>query len=147
MVPPNGVSFARSGSTWIHWWSPVTSAKASMSAWVISCQSETPSSSPVACLSSSSPVMVRMAGTVCTHYVALLGGQRDGTHTWSPRRGGGAADQPLPGRSVRRRDGLRGPALVRSVRGRLSQREDDRDAAHGDRRRQSRAGLLAAGRA
>jgi hypothetical protein len=25
--PPNGLDLARSGSTWIHWWSPVASAK------------------------------------------------------------------------------------------------------------------------
>src|SRR3954451_13204171 len=62
MVPPNGVSLARSGSTWIHWWSPVASAKASMSFWETPCQSETPSSSPSAALSSSNPVIVRMAG-------------------------------------------------------------------------------------
>src|SRR3954447_7829163 len=62
MVPPNGVSFARSTSTWIHWWSPVTSANVSTSFWVTSCQSEVPSVSPSACLSSSSPVIVRMAG-------------------------------------------------------------------------------------
>src|SRR3954454_18141639 len=62
MVPPNGVWRARSWSTWIHWWSPVTSAKVSTSFWVTSCQSETPRTSPSAALSSSSPVIVRMAG-------------------------------------------------------------------------------------
>src|SRR3954452_2967900 len=61
MVPPNGVWRARSWSTWIHWWSPVTSAKVFTSFCVTSCQSETPRSSPSACLSSSSPVIVRMA--------------------------------------------------------------------------------------
>src|SRR4051794_34013417 len=40
-----------------------------MSFWVTSCHSETPSSSPWACLSSSSPVIVRMAGTVCGGYL------------------------------------------------------------------------------
>src|SRR3954470_1360703 len=60
MVPPNGVSFARSGSTWIHWWSPVTSAKASMSFWVTSCHSLAPRSWPSYFLSSSIPVMVVM---------------------------------------------------------------------------------------
>src|SRR3954453_21457778 len=61
MVPPNGVSFARSTSTWIHWWSPVTSANVSTSFCVTSCQSEVPRTSPSAALSSSSPVIVRMA--------------------------------------------------------------------------------------
>ena len=44
--------FARSRSTWIHWWSPVTSAKASIASCVTSCQSDVPRSSPSACLSS-----------------------------------------------------------------------------------------------
>src|SRR3954469_25581661 len=69
IVPPNGVSFARSTSTWIHWWSPVTSANVSTSFWVTSCQSEVPSVSPSACLSSSSPVIVRMGG----HHTSLRG--------------------------------------------------------------------------
>src|SRR4051812_6499534 len=93
MVPPNGVSFARSGSTWIHWWSPVASAKASMSFCVTSCQSETPSSSPSACLSSSSPVMVRMAGTVSAHYRPLPLGPRDGTHARCARRSAVSAER------------------------------------------------------
>src|SRR3954462_9191343 len=60
MVPPKGVSFARSGSTWIHWWSPVTSAKASMSFCVTSCHSLAPRSWPSYFLSSSIPVIVVM---------------------------------------------------------------------------------------
>src|SRR5215211_358439 len=60
IVPPNGVSFARSGSTWIHWWSPVTSANTSMSFCVTSCQSLVPRSLPSWRLSSSSPVIVVM---------------------------------------------------------------------------------------
>src|SRR5919112_1475725 len=62
MVPPNGVSLARSGSTWIHWKSSVASANASTRSWVTSCQSLTPSSSPILALSSSGPVMVSMPG-------------------------------------------------------------------------------------
>src|SRR5687768_3894537 len=111
-----------------------------MSFWVISCHSETPSSSPVACLSSSSPVMVRMAGTVCTHYVALLGAKRKGTHTWSARRQAPTAYQPRPGGSLRRRDARRAPAHVRPIRGRLAQGEDGGDDAHGDTGGQPRAG-------
>src|SRR4051812_27044341 len=57
MVEPKGDWAARSGSTWIHWWSPVASAKASTASWVTSCQSLTPSSSPTLFLSSSSPLM------------------------------------------------------------------------------------------
>src|SRR3954454_4820044 len=60
MVPTKGVSLARSGSTWIHWWSPVTSAKASMSFWVTSCHSLAPRSWPSYFLSSSIPVIVVM---------------------------------------------------------------------------------------
>ena len=37
-MPPNGVSAARSGSTWIHWRSPVASANALISPWVTSSQ-------------------------------------------------------------------------------------------------------------
>src|SRR3954470_15753477 len=61
MVPPNGVSAARSGSTWIHWSSPVASAKASMRSWVTSCHSLTPSSSPTFARSSSRPLIVNMS--------------------------------------------------------------------------------------
>src|ERR1700761_579478 len=36
MGVPYGLSvFDRSGSTWIHWWSPETSAKPSISSWVM----------------------------------------------------------------------------------------------------------------
>src|SRR4051812_22445207 len=64
MVPPNGVSRARSGSTWIHWWSSVASANASTRSWVTSCQSLTPSSSPILDFSSSGPVIVSMPGSL-----------------------------------------------------------------------------------
>src|SRR4051794_29292219 len=64
MVPPNGVSFARSSSTWIHWKSSVASANALTPSWVISCQSLTPSSSPTLAFSSSVPVMVSMGGSL-----------------------------------------------------------------------------------
>ena len=57
IVPPNGVCAARSGSTWIHWKSSVTSANALTASCVTSYQSLTPSSVPTAALSSSMPVM------------------------------------------------------------------------------------------
>src|ERR687895_662252 len=47
MVPPNGLSFARSGSTWIHWWSAVASANWFTACWVISYRSLRPSSWPI----------------------------------------------------------------------------------------------------
>src|SRR5579872_6444150 len=46
IVPPKGPAFARSGSTWIHWWSPVASAKRSTCSWVTVCQSDQPRCSP-----------------------------------------------------------------------------------------------------
>src|SRR6185295_15419086 len=46
MVVPNGPAAARSGSTWIHWWSPVASANASIVACGISIQLEGPNSAP-----------------------------------------------------------------------------------------------------
>src|SRR3954452_9116820 len=64
MVPPNGVSFARSTSTWMNWWSPVTSANSLIASWVTSCQSLTPSSWPMWDLTSSMPVRVSMAGNL-----------------------------------------------------------------------------------
>src|SRR3712207_2709352 len=70
IVVPNGLSvFARSGSTWIHWWSPETSANLSMSSWVTSRQSLGPMVCPTSSLSSSIPftvvgVMPRSISTV-----------------------------------------------------------------------------------
>jgi hypothetical protein len=59
-VPPNGPSFAaRSGSTWIHWWSPVRSANVSIRAWSISCQPEVPSSSRASRSSMLSKAVIR----------------------------------------------------------------------------------------
>src|SRR5215211_7659517 len=47
MGPPKGLSFfARSGSTWIHWWSPVASANWFTCSWVISTQSLYPRCCP-----------------------------------------------------------------------------------------------------
>src|SRR5258706_12343499 len=45
-VLPNGPCAARSGSTWIHWWSPVASANASMRSCGTSTQDEGPNSAP-----------------------------------------------------------------------------------------------------
>ena len=46
MVPPNGVSAARSGSTWMNCQSSVMSANALIFSWLTSSQSETPISLP-----------------------------------------------------------------------------------------------------
>src|ERR1700704_161397 len=61
IVPPKGPFWARSVSTWIHWWSPVASAKALISSWVTVCQSPTRVSLPTCCLSSSTLVIVASA--------------------------------------------------------------------------------------
>src|SRR5689334_2149407 len=46
IVVPNGPSLARSGSTWIHWWSTVAAANASIFSCGISIQLEGPKVSP-----------------------------------------------------------------------------------------------------
>ena len=62
IVPPKGVCAAFSGSVWIHWWSPVTSANWLIVSCVTSYQSLTPSSWPTAALTSSGPVRVVVMG-------------------------------------------------------------------------------------
>src|SRR6059036_760159 len=62
MVPPNGVSFARSGSTWIHWKSSVASANALTRSWVISYAALSSRSLTILARSSSGPVIVSIAG-------------------------------------------------------------------------------------
>src|SRR5688500_4092887 len=59
IVPPKGPSFAFSGSTWIHWWSPVASATVFTRSWVISRQSEVARCWPTSALSSWTPLIVR----------------------------------------------------------------------------------------
>ena len=46
MGAPNGPAFARSGSTWIHWWSLVASAKSWIRSWSTSIQSLSAMCSP-----------------------------------------------------------------------------------------------------
>src|SRR5688572_14324994 len=59
IVVPNGLSvFARSTSTWIHWWSPETSANLLMSSCVTSRQSLGPMVCPTSAFSSSMPFTV-----------------------------------------------------------------------------------------
>src|SRR5436190_20731229 len=50
IVVPNGVAFARSGSTWMNWWSWVMSANWSIWLWVTSNHSPVPSSLPTSAL-------------------------------------------------------------------------------------------------
>ncbi len=57
--PPNGDSaVARSGSTWIHWWSLVASANVFTRSWVTSNHSLTPSCCPLSEGSSARVVVV-----------------------------------------------------------------------------------------
>src|SRR4051812_35533958 len=60
MVPPNGPLLARSGSTWIHWWSPVASANMFTWSWVTSCQSLEPRCSPSCALRSLTSIVFAM---------------------------------------------------------------------------------------
>src|SRR5688500_9133570 len=53
MVVPNGVAAARSGSTWMNWWSWVMSANWSIWSWVTSNHSPVPSSLPMSALNRS----------------------------------------------------------------------------------------------
>src|SRR5688572_23352611 len=80
IVVPNGLSvLARSLSTWIHWWSPETSANLSMSSWVTSRQSLGPMVCPTSALSSSIPftvVGVLMARSISAAVVPGLGVER-----------------------------------------------------------------------
>src|SRR5579872_10410 len=46
MVVPNGPPFARSVSTWIHWWSPVALANALICSWVTFHQELSPRTVP-----------------------------------------------------------------------------------------------------
>src|SRR6266705_309225 len=66
-VVPNGPFAAASGSTWIHWWSPVASAKRLICSCVISCQSLVPSSRSPACSSSSIVSVVVMSSSSLPH--------------------------------------------------------------------------------
>src|SRR5260370_5476274 len=63
MATPKGPFLARSGSTWIHWWSSVASAKRLTLSCVMVCHSEWPSSLPTRSWKASTPstmvVMVR----------------------------------------------------------------------------------------
>src|SRR5262245_26155076 len=88
MVPPYIVCLARSGSTWMYWWSPVRSAKAFTCSWVICVQAPAPSSCPTRRLSSS---------TVCTSAGISL--------TLSLPSSGGSAPRPLLRETILSGDG------------------------------------------
>src|SRR6185437_1997234 len=58
MATPKGPLLARSGSTWIHWWSSVASAKRLTRSCVMGCHSEYPSWSPTSLWKASTPSTV-----------------------------------------------------------------------------------------
>src|SRR5437879_5303651 len=58
MGPPNGPALARSGSTWIHWWSPVASANWLTCSCVTRCHSLGGSGLPIFSRSPSMPFTV-----------------------------------------------------------------------------------------
>src|SRR5258708_28252753 len=114
MVPPKGPAFARSASTWIHWWSAVASAKLSIRSCVISSHSVGPNWSPTApSRSLGEPYVVLVIAPACHHgtqnvacYVAAVL-RRETRHGGSERlgragdrRGFGApaGKRPAPGR-------------------------------------------------
>src|SRR4030095_15200933 len=84
IVVPNGPAFARSGSTWIHWWSPVASANWSIRFCVTSIQSLTSASPPTSFSSSASVAYCFISALVHPRddrlpllAVALESGRRD----------------------------------------------------------------------
>src|SRR3954464_8297007 len=76
--PPYGLSFfARSTSTWIHWWSLVASANWLTASWVTSYQSLVPSSWPTRLGSSAMVVVVVMPAILPARAAALSAGADD----------------------------------------------------------------------
>src|SRR4051795_8368013 len=74
--PPNGLSaFARSTSTWIHWWSFVASANWLTASWVTSYQSLVPSSWPTRPGSSAMVVVVVMPAILPARPAELSAGE------------------------------------------------------------------------
>src|SRR3984957_19770402 len=95
--PPNGDSpVARSGSTWIHWWSSVASANVFTRSWVTSNHSLTPSTWPFSEGSSASVVVVLLMrlspSTVPARIASAAGMDGDSRATHG---------QNVPGRPVR----------------------------------------------
>src|SRR5580704_8383154 len=84
MVVPKGPDAARSGSTWIHWWSPVASANRLTCAWSITCQSDHPRCWPDSLLSSS---MLETVVVMTRHYAEHRDGRRSEALSRSPELG------------------------------------------------------------
>src|ERR1043165_6300684 len=76
VVWPGSSRFARSTSTWIHWSSPVASAKRLICSWVTCCQSLTPISVPTADLSSSKSLKTRIASSPVSELASSGGPDR-----------------------------------------------------------------------
>src|SRR5690606_9960674 len=67
MVLPNGPAAARSTSTWIHWWSPVASAKVLIWSWVTVCHGLCPRWLPCAAASAWMSANSRMRAAPPSH--------------------------------------------------------------------------------
>src|SRR5438477_10068400 len=122
IVVPNGPAAARSGSTWIHWWSPVASANASIFSCGTSIQDEGPNSAPVV-----RSVIAPASGGLLDGLVGLVVGVRAGA------------------RDERRADTLRDRLLrdhaLRHVAARRQLEHHVEERAFDDRPQTTRAGL------
>ena len=82
MRPPKGPAFARSGSTWIHCWSPVASANPCTRSWVISSQSLSPTWRPTSASNPSTPCTTTGSATAGDPTDPIPGGR-----FWTPDDG------------------------------------------------------------
>src|SRR4051812_9902261 len=129
-VFPNGPSAAASGSTWIHWWSSVASAKVSTRFWSTVTQGLVPRSSPTAPRSSSTSANTRMGSS--SRLALQVGGEFLGLPDQRHPLGGCAGER----RDVDRGDAGGGEGL--QPLGDVGARPDQRHRAHellGHRRR------------
>src|SRR5207237_2160145 len=121
IVVPNGPAAARSGSTWIHWWSPVASANASIFSCGTSIQDEGPNSAPVV-----RSVIAPASGGLLDGLVGLVVGVRAGAR--DERRADTLRDRLL------RDHALRHVAARRQLEHHVEERAlDDRAEAAGAR--------------
>ena len=102
---------ARSGSTWIHWWSPVASANALIRSWETSSQSLGASSSPMEALRSSMPVNVRIGRTYRSARPPRRVGARSSPQATESPLGAGGGGRGVRLRVCGRARPLRAPEL------------------------------------
>ena len=140
---PNGPAAARSRSTWIHWWSPVASANASMRSCVTSSQEDGPSSSPIGVsVARSCRQPYRRSGDARRGSSRLRGDRvrpagRTRSVMWLP----GAVDEPCRRRAAPRvRSRVRPRAMMRRRPRRAERSRARAGAASGTRRVAASAG-------